>query len=265
MESRLGVVLDSFRQPVKEAMQSAADLGFRKLEMSAACGPIDPEELTATGRRHLLHYVGGLGLQLSALGGDLGGGRFADSSKVEQCLEKTLSIVELAADLHVPVVTTHLGRVGEDALARGYLREAVERLAETSDRMGTFIAFETAGADPGVFAALLRQINAPTLGVCYDPASLIIEGHEPVAGVEPLANAILIARARDALAGTPQRPGSETPLGSGQLDLAEYLAALDQAGYRGVPFISRKEARRPHEEIADAKRRLEEVVRAFTT
>jgi sugar phosphate isomerase/epimerase len=262
MQSRLGVVLDSFRQLPREALQSAAQLGFRKIEMPAVSGPVTPTELTGTGRRHLSKYVSSLGLELSALGSDLGSGRFTDSSKLEQSLEKTQAILEMARDLHVPVVTTHLGRIVEQDLEGGYLLEAVQQLADLSDRTGTFVALETAGAEPARFADMLRRINSPTLGVCYDPASLLIDGFEPLGGIEQVANTILLARARDALAGSPQHPGREAPLGSGQLDLPEYLAALDQAGYRNVPFIRRTESQHPLDEIADAKRKLDKLIRA---
>lgn len=260
MERRLGVVLDSFRQPPKEALESAAALGFRQIEMSAVSGPVDPTELTGTGRRHLLRYVGGLGLRLAALGGDLGGSRFAESSRVEQRLEKLRSIVEMAADLRVPVVTTHLGRVDEQILQRGYLLEVIDQLATLSDRTGTYIAFETGGANPALLSQVLNQIGAGTLGVCYDPASLLIDGFDALEGIGPLANTILIARARDALAGSARQPGREVPLGSGQIDFAGYLAALDQAGYRSVPFVRRTDPEHPAEELADAKRRLEQLL-----
>lgn len=261
MGTPLGVVLDSYGQPVKDAMQSASRMGFRQVEMSAVTGPVEPSELSQTGRRHLLHFTGGLGLQLAALGSDFGGNRFMDSSRVEQRLDKARAIVEMAADLGVPLVTTHLGRVDEDAIKRGLLAEAVEHLADMSDRTGTFIALETGGANPTLLADLLHQINSPTLGVCYDPASLLMEGYEPLGGIAPVASSILIARARDAMAGSPNNPGREVPLGTGQIDLAEYLAALDQAGYRNVPFIRRTESIHPLEDIADAKRRLESVMR----
>ncbi len=261
MESRLGVVLDSFGQPVKEAMQSAAQMGFRQVEMPAVSGPVEPSELSRTGRRELMHFTRGLGLQLSALGSDFGGSRFMDSSRVEQRLEQARAIIEMAADLRIPIVTTHLGHVDEQAVQRGLLREAIERLAEISDRTGTFVAVETGGADPVLLADLLHKINASTLGVCYDPASLLMEGYAPLQSVEPLAGSIFIARARDAMAGSPNHPGREVPLGTGQVDLAEYLAALDQAGYHNVPFVRRTESEHPLADLADAKRRLDSMLR----
>lgn len=261
MEARMGVVLDSFVQPAKEALQSASRLGFRQVELPTIAGAVAPEQLSGTGRRHLLKFVGGLGLQLSALGGDLGGGRFADSSHLEQRLERTRAIIEMAAELRVPLVTTHLGQIDEETLSRGHLLEAIEQLADLSDRTGTFIAFETAGGDPKHLSQILRRLDSRTLGACYDPASLLIDGFDPLSGIEPLANSILIARARDAQAGAPRHPGREVPLGSGQVDLAEYLAALDQAGYHNVPFIRRTDSDHPLEEVAEAKRRLDKLIR----
>ncbi|HOL27649.1 MAG: sugar phosphate isomerase/epimerase family protein [Phycisphaerae bacterium] len=256
-----GVVLDSFGQPAKEALQAAARLAFREVELPAVEGDVDPANLSRTGRRHLLHYVSGLGLQLSALGGDLGGARFADSASLEWRLEKTRQIIELAAELKVPVVTTHLGRVDQQAVERGHVAEVVRELADMADRTGTFVAIETGGADPAVLGNLLKQVGAPVLGAAYDPAGLLIEGFEPMAGMEPLADRILNARIRDAVAGTGSRPGRETPVGQGQIDFAEYLAMLDQAGYCGTAFIRRTDAERPLDEVAEAKRRIERLIR----
>ena len=63
------------------------------------------------------------------------------------------------------------------------------------------------------------------------------------------------------MGGSGSRAGHETRLGEGQIDLAEYLAALDEAGYHGVPFIRRTSANRPIEDIAEAKSRLDALVR----
>jgi sugar phosphate isomerase/epimerase len=123
------------------------------------------------------------------------------------------------------------------------------------------VAIETAGADPAVLGKLLDELNAPVLGAAYDPAGLLIDGFEPMAGVGPLANHILNARIRDAVAGTGTKPGREVALGRGHIDFAEYLAMLDQAGYRGTTFIRRTDADRPQEEVADAKRWIERLMR----
>src|SRR5690606_18135078 len=163
-QPRIGVTLDSFNQPARQALQSAARLAFREVELPAVSGEVDPANLSQTGRRHLLHYVNSQGLRLAALGGDLGGARFNDSAPIERRLDKTRQIIELAAALKVPVVTTHLGRVDQEALERGYVLEAVRELADMADRTGTFVALETGGGDPGALGNLLREVDTPVLG-----------------------------------------------------------------------------------------------------
>ncbi len=122
------------------------------------------------------------------------------------------------------------------------------------------MAFETAGGEPGQLAAMLREIGCPQLAACYDPASLMIEGFDPLAGMAPLADRIVAARGRDALSGSAGRAGREVALGEGHLDLPAYLAALDEAGYRDVPFLRRTEAVDPVAELAAAKARLERLL-----
>jgi sugar phosphate isomerase/epimerase len=155
------------------------------------------------------------------------------------------------------VVTSHLGTFDRQSLDKGHLPEAVRWLAEMADRIGTRLAFETDGADPQLTANLLKEVDCPLLGVCYDPAALLIDGFDPLAGLPPLADRILIARARDALAGSGQHPGRETALGHGQIDLQAYLADLEAAGYRGLPFLRRIGAENPLEELKEARKRLQ--------
>jgi L-ribulose-5-phosphate 3-epimerase len=254
-----GVVLDSFRQPVRDALQSAARLQFREIEMPAV-REVEPAQLSRSGRRDLSHYVSGLGLQLSALAADLGGNRFGEGAGLEQRLEGVRQTIHLAAELHVPIVTTHLGRVVEGAAA-GELAEVIKELADIADRTGTIVAVESGGGDPAALASLVRGIDCAMLGVCYDPASQLMEGADPLAGVEQLADTIRIAHLRDAIAGSAARPGHETPLGRGQVDFAEYLAALDQAGYKRTPFLRRSGAEHPIEELAEAKAKLDRLLK----
>lgn len=254
--NRLGLVLEGLGEPVKDALRSVARLAFRELELPATFPEIDPARLSRTGRRDLQHYLGELGLRLSALGGDLGGARFTDGGRLEERLGKTRQIMELAAELRVPVVTSHLGPVNELTLKSGLLQQALGHLAEVADRTGTVLAFETASADPVAVAGLLRNVNSPALAACYDPGSLLIDGMDPLAGVAPLADRIVIARIRDAVGGTGQRAGRETAIGQGQLDVPAYLGALEEAGYRSIPFLRRTQSEHPIQELVEAKRRL---------
>lgn len=255
-----GLVLEGLRQPVKEALRTASELSFRQVELPVTSGEVEPSQLSATGRRHLAHYVRNLGLDLAALGGDPGGARFADPSHLDQQLSRTRRILELARDLKVPIVTTQLGRLPETDIRQGAVGEAVRHLAELADRTGVRVALETAAGSPETIARLLRETGCPLLGVCYDPGSLLIDGYDPLGGVEHLADNLIIARARDAIGGNSARPGREAPLGQGQIDFRAYLQALEQAGYARAAFIRRVHAERPAEELADARSYLDGLV-----
>ena len=253
----IGIVLEGLQRPVKESLRAASQLSFRHVELPVVRGEVSPAQLASSGRRHLAHYVRGLGLELSALGADLGGARFTDGAGVDHRLDQTRRIIEMAADVGVPVVTSHLGRVDERVLKAGYLTEAMRAMAEMADRTGRRIALEASAAEPEVMFQLLKLTDCPLVGVCYDPASQMIEGMDPLAGIERLADQVILARARDALAGSSARPGRETPIGQGQVDFAEYFAALEAAGYAQPAFLRRTESQHPLDELAEARAYLE--------
>ena len=65
--NEIGIVLDSFHQPTREALESAAGLAFRQIELPTIGTDVEPSQLSASGRRHLRHHVNALGLRLTAL------------------------------------------------------------------------------------------------------------------------------------------------------------------------------------------------------
>jgi sugar phosphate isomerase/epimerase len=264
MSMPLGVVVDDFRKPVKIGLQQAADLGFHAVEIGAAQGEVAPEALSDSGRRHLARYVGNLGLRLDALTAHLISGNFGENVIREEHLERTGRILELAKDVHAPIVTARIGRLDEDAGSDRYqqILDAVRHLADHADKVGTVFAIETAEADPKDLIAFLKRVDCPMVRAAFDPAELIMDGNNPVATVPVLANHIAIARARDAVTGGARRPGHETSLGSGQLDLIGYLNALEEAGYTGAAVVHRTDARNPAEEIALAKAQLDAALRS---
>ncbi len=112
-------------------------------------------------------------------------------------------------------------------------------------------------------AGLIRELGAPTVRVCYDPAGLLLGGLEALSGIGPLAGHIILAYVRDAIAGRGSANGGgrtplgrETALGEGELDLAEYLGALQEASYFGALIVRRQHAANPVAEL----RRAREVV-----
>ena len=77
--------------------------------------------------------------------------------------------------------------------------------------------------------------------------------------VATFANDMVLARVRDGLVGSAARRGRETPVGPGQVNLLDYLAAREGAGYAGPATIRRVDTDRPIEELAAAKAYVESL------
>jgi len=259
--TQTGLHLEDLKMNTKIGMETASAMGFRVIEVGAASGEITPEALSASGRRHVQRYVKSLGLTVAALDADLGGIRLTDSSKAEQHVERTRKILELASDLKVPLVTAPIGRLtGNDQQQFTLVNEALQHIGMHADSIGLPFAIETSVDSPQLLQKLLQDANCPYLKVCYDPGELLMDGHDPLAPVEMLADDIALSHLRDAMLGTPLQPGREMPLGQGQLNLQAFLAQLDQAGYRGPHIIRRANSDNPTADLKAAITHLESIL-----
>ena len=109
----IGVMMDSFRLPTREAIKKAASIGAQGLQMYSTSGENSPENLKGAARRELLDYVKSNGLVFSAICGDLGRG-FGHRELNPGLIEKSKRILDLAKELETDVVTTHIGVVPTD-------------------------------------------------------------------------------------------------------------------------------------------------------
>ena len=132
----IGVMLDSFKFDTKTAIEKAAELGAKGLQMYATSGEHSPENLTGANRKELLDMVKSNGLKFSALCGDLGHG-FGNKEKNPELIEKSKRILELAKELETDVVTTHIGVIPEDKNHERYkiMHEACYTLSRYADEL----------------------------------------------------------------------------------------------------------------------------------
>jgi L-ribulose-5-phosphate 3-epimerase len=260
---RLGVAVDDLGLGTKEGLQEAARLGYGAVELGGVGGDIEPANLSQSGVRHLRKFVEGLGLEVSVLGGPAGRGGLGDPATVDERIDKTRQILELARRLRVPVVTVHLGRVPDDPRdrRRGLIVEALDCIGEHADKVGVLLAAASDEDAPAALRRLLDELNCPALRVCYDPGGLLMHGHDPTAGVGDLAGLIAASHLRDATRGSATAAGREVRMGSGQVNFIEYLAALEQGAYQGPQIVRRTEATDPVAEIAAARQYLEGLLR----
>lgn len=281
----IGVMLDSFRLSVPQALEKAAALGAQGLQMYAVEGDRTPEALTPEKRRELRALVESFGLRFSALCGDLGHG-FGDPAKNPDLVERSKRILELALDLGTDVVTTHIGVVPANPAHPRYavMTEACGTLSRCADSMGAHFAVETGPEPAQTLRRFLDGLGSAGVGVNLDPANLVmVVGDDPAEAVRTLGDYIVHTHAKDGrrlVVGDPEQiyavtpmPESlrdtvffeELPLGQGDVDWPAYLAALREIGYRGYLTVEREVGERPEEDIAAAvaflRQQTKEVLR----
>jgi sugar phosphate isomerase/epimerase len=277
----IGVMLDCFKLDTKTAIEKAAQLGARGLQMYATSGEYSPENLTSRKRKELLDMVKSNGLIFSALCGDLGQG-FGNKELNPELIEKSKRIMELAKDLETDVITTHIGVIPEDKSYERYkiMQEACYTLSRFADNLEGHFAIETGPETALTLKDFLDALHSKGVAVNLDPANFVmVTGDDPVKAVYTLKDYIVHTHAKDGrrlfvkdpeiVYGIKEEEKSEAeahnssfaitnpsfielPLGEGDVDFTGYLKALDDIGYKGFLTIEREVGDNPEEDIKNA-------------
>ncbi len=256
-----GVHLDDFRTEPKQALKLASELGFAVVQIGAVRGPISPEQLSGSGRRHLRRLATGLGLSIVALRADFGGLRFLDAALIEKHVRDTRLILELARELGASIVTAPLGKIDSNGAAQyDQVKHALAEIIEHADKLDQILAVETSVVHLESIESLLDDISCPNLRVCYDPAELLMQGINPLTSIETFVDRIALAYVRDAQRGSPAQAGRETNLGQGELGLHSYLAGLEAAGYAMPLVVRRSDSADPLNDLRACKEYLDSVL-----
>ena len=274
----IGVLLESFRLPLDEALDKAAELGFKGVQIYATTGAQAPENLSASQRKELLDKIKSRGLVVSALCGDLGKG-FTDAELNPELVEKSKRILDLAKDLETDIVTTHKGVVPEDKSNPRYavMEEACGQLAEYADSLSAHFAIETGPEKAVTLKNFLDGLHSKGVAINLDPANFVmVTGDNPVEAVYTLKDYIVHTHAKDGKRLFYRDPEVvyglrkdvivedesfiELPLGKGEVPFADYLKALDGIGYKGFLTIEREVGDNPSADIILARDFLREQI-----
>jgi len=267
----IGVIIDSFRLPIRKAVKKAAELGASGIQVYATHGDMAPENLIGSKRGEFARLVAESGLVISALCGDLGGGGFTIKEKNRDKIDRSKLILDLAKELGTDVVTTHIGVVPEDPSHDRYkiMQEAYRELAEYADEVGAHFAIETGPETSLVLKGFLDSLGSRGVSVNLDPANLVmVTGDDPAQAVYHLKDYIVHTHAKDGIRLAEKSPEVvyglakseivtgpsfiEVPLGEGQVPWPAYLSALDDIGYRGFLTIEREVGDNPAKDIGKA-------------
>ena len=279
----IGVIIESFRTDIKDAITKAAALGANGIQMYAVKGENTPEALTPEKRRELLSFVKSNGLKFSAICGDLGGG-FMDRESNPERIEKSKRILDLAKDLETDIVTTHIGAIPTDKSNPRYavMQEACYELATYADSIGSHFAIETGPETSAVLKEFLDSLGSTGVSVNLDPANLVmVTGDNPVDAVYNLRKYIVHTHAKDGvMLDKNQSPADvyhafavggvdalnackgfkELPLGQGDIDWDGYIKALRDVGFDGFLTIERECGANPQADIEMAVAFLKEKI-----
>ena len=268
----IGIILESFRSSIPEALDKAEKLGAAGIQVYATTGELSPKTLNTAKKREFMDMVKSHGLKISALCGDLGHG-FGDDQKNPQLVEDSKRILDLALEFETDIVTTHIGVVPSDSAHPRYriMQDACGELARYADSVKAHFAIETGPETATVLKGFLDSLHSTGVAVNLDPANLVmVTGDDPVKAVEILRDYIVHTHAKDGKKLYNRNPEEiygivapepdavtdeaflEVPLGEGQVDYPNYIKALDSIGYRGFLTIEREVGDNPAADIAKA-------------
>lgn len=280
--NKIGVIVDSFQVGVKEGLLKAKQVGADGVQMYAVSGELDPANLSAAARKEWKSYIASLGLEISALVGDLGGHGFQDAAANQQKIEKSKRIMELGMELGTNIITTHIGIVPSDKNSQIYasMHAACEELASFASSMDAYFAIETGPETAAHLKSFLDGLGSKGVAVNFDPANMVmVTGDDPVQGVHLLKEYIVHTHAKDGVKLRNMDPRDvygyygyektlnheevaemaesgdafrEVPLGEGSVDFAAYLHALNEIGYSGYLTIEREVGTSPEADISKA-------------
>ncbi len=275
----IGVMLESFKVSIPEAVKKAAEVGAQGIQAYARQGDLAPENMTPEKRREFLDMLKSNGLVVSAICGDLGK-RFDNPELNPALIERSKRIVELALDLETNIITTHIGVVPEDPNHDRYkiMQEACFELSQYADSVGAHFAVETGPETSAVLKGFLDSLNSKGVAVNLDPANLVmVTGDDPVQAVYNLKDYIVHTHAKDGVRNFYRAPEevygltekkmlagksfTEMPLGKGKVDFPAYLNALTDIGYNGFLTIEREVGDTPEKDIRDAVVFLKELIK----
>lgn len=220
--------------PLRERVVAAAAAGFDGVEIQF------PYELAAIRLQEALEAAGMPLVLINLPAGDLLGGGAglaavpARQAEFDAALQEALTYAAMVRPACVNVLPGRLaaGVSREQALAT--LAANLQKTAEAFQLLGIGVLVEAINPldmpgfllnTPEQLDELLRAVRHPNLAAQYDLYHMARQGVDLLAGIELLAGRIGHVQFADC-------PGRGAP-GTGQLDFAPALAALERSGYRG--------------------------------
>lgn len=247
---KIGVELASLRLPFRKGLVAAARLGADGVVVDAQ-GEITPQ-LSQSGLREVKKLLEQQQLRVGALSFRTSGG-YGDVEGLEQRVEATRAVMQLAYRLGTTVVIGQLGRIGPaDSDAYRLLVDVLADLGRFGHRAGAMLAVETGNDDAATLARLLDTLPEQSLNVDLNPGKLLAAGLSPSEFVATLGRWVAHVHATDAVRDLSRLRGELVSLGRGAVDFPEIFGRLEEAGYGGHVTVEAVSTHAPADEMASA-------------
>jgi L-ribulose-5-phosphate 3-epimerase len=171
---------------------------------------------------------------------------------------RTLAGSDVAAQLGIGSIATHIGFVPEDRADPDYVavREMVRRLCDHAAKHKQTFALETGQEPAHVLLKFFEDVDRPNLRINFDPANMILYGtDDPIEALRVLAPHVVSVHCKDGDWPPKDQPdalGAERPLGQGSVGIERFVQTLKEIGYKGILSIER-EAENQEERIRDIR------------
>jgi sugar phosphate isomerase/epimerase len=245
----IGIRLESFALPFRDALAAAARLGVHGVQFDAL-GELSPDRLSQTGVRELRNLLRSYDLELTALGCPMRRGLDVPDDQ-QRRIEHVESALTRSYELGARIVIVEAGRVPDappagvslpeaDELRLRCLQDSLAALARHGDRIGATLALETGAEAPERLRQFLDGFDTASLAVNFEPANLFMNGYDPALAARTFRDKLAHASARDVRRAGPSRTAQEIPLGHGDIDWLALLSAFEEIEYRRWLLIKRE-------------------------
>jgi sugar phosphate isomerase/epimerase len=180
-------------------------------------------------------------------------GGFGDPALRPERLERFQWALERTRALGLTDLMLHAGFIPEVGNPdRKAFLDTLARVSELARFRGITVAFETGQETAELLRQTLDELRCPNLKVNFDPANMLLyDKGDPLRAVEILGPDIRSVHVKDA-----KRPvtagtwGDEVPLGNGQVNIRQFVKALQKVCYRG-PLCIEREVGNQEQRLAD--------------
>jgi len=248
---------------LKEAGIQRVQLALDPLCDNSAVWGNAPAQLRESGFTIVSGMFGFAGEDYSTLESIRLTGGVAPDSAWEQNRNHVQASAALSQQLGLKLVTFHAGFLPHDTTDPVF-QKMLKRLREVAEiyaRVGITLGFETGQETAPQLLQVLEALNAPNIGVNFDPANMILyDKGNPIEALRVLGPRIGQVHIKDATrTQVPGTWGAEVPAGTGEVDWPAFFKTLNELKFTGNFVIEREAGQQRVADIRKARELVEQL------